>query len=180
MGTGIFDAFLLSLSSFQATTGAQPVSIQVVAGHPPMFLPRMGVRALMISCRNASQMPKDTTIATAAIIPVFIPNFLYVCTANIPAKKKSPKPSPLYTRPLIFVTGLIAVMIGVFGKITSTGSPRLVNEFAAVSIAVEPITKIMSMDVKRTAKSPTVFQLNNELRYKIIKTAKVKPKTSMR
>ena len=97
-----------------------------------MFLPRMGVRALMISCKNASQMPKDTAIATVAIIAVFIPNFLYVCTANTPAKKKSPKPSPLNTMPLTCVAGLIAVTIGVFGKITSTGSPKLVNEFAAV------------------------------------------------
>ena len=42
------------------------------------------------------------------------------------------------------------------------------------------MTKMMSMVVRRTANTPTVFQLNSELRYRIIKTAKVNPKTSIR
>jgi hypothetical protein len=36
------------------------------------------------------------------------------------------------------------------------------------------------MVVKRTAKSPTVFQVNRDDKYRMIKMANVKPKTSIR
>ncbi len=67
-----------------------------------------------------------------------------------------------------------------FGKYTSTGKPSPVNVCAAPSITGVPITKIISIIVSSAAKMPTVFQLNNELRYRIIKIANVNPKTSIR
>jgi len=61
--------------------------------HPQIIITVPGNAPKSVLSRKASKTPKESVIAIAEAIAVFLPNFLRVCVASVPAKKKSPKPN---------------------------------------------------------------------------------------
>lgn len=94
-------------------------------------------------------MKNEADIAITDKTAKLLPNFLKVCVASNPAKKKSPKPSII-----------IPFNAGRIGNATTTGRLRLTVVVAAETMVLVTKTKITSIIVNKVEKMSVVFHVN--------------------